>query len=239
MELRSTGSGGFLLNAAKQGLLQKWEAKGIQYIHFIGMRDMLSRIGDPLTLGVLIDRNLNFIVDVIKKRGESSNLKDPEVLISRDSKPNIFYPQEIDDCVLSSFDDDSTKYHIINPSFFIRFSRLKEILKSTPYDLLMFKILKVDHIEELEQQYELIDQMGVIEKKEKAMRFNLSVFNLINFGSKDYLLSIKNENELLMLKNEDLQDKKCSKLIERIDNVLYKNARSFCKFILKTDPGKN
>ena len=83
IRLRSTGSGGFLLNLAKFGVLNTWAKQNIEYLHFIGVRDLLARTGDPISLGSLIQNGKDILIDVCRTEEQSQSF--PTVMISNNS----------------------------------------------------------------------------------------------------------------------------------------------------------
>jgi len=182
IDFRSDGDAGFLLSIAKSGVINMWDGLGVQYINVFGIRDALVRIGDPLSLGYLIDNSLDVLLNVVSVHSPLY-----PYLIQHSKNEYRF-------CNPKRFPLTSPIYSIPSPFYLINYNCLKKALSSSTYKLVKYQ-RKRAHEEikgEIGFELNLLSIFGVTNRKKLSIRVQEDYIVFKNCSKKEFSQQLLN-----------------------------------------------
>jgi len=94
--LESRGSGAFLTQISKTKIFKTWEKAGIKYLNIIDLKNLNTKILDPFSLGMMIERGYDCISDAYEREANSTEFKHPFILGNKFKYFDLFYPFELE-----------------------------------------------------------------------------------------------------------------------------------------------
>lgn len=200
------GHGGCVDALIRSGVLQQVIDQGVEFINYIQVDNILSRLDDPFAVGLAISKNLDAITKVVKKRDAMEKVGH---LVKCEGKDQIVEYSSLTDEQKQATDAQgdmlmpwaNTAKHIWSTEFLL--SRGEDPL---PYNRSAPKAATA-----------LVDGQ---EQETKVVKYERFIFDLLRFTDKSLGLEVSREREFAPVKNHSGQDS------PETATALYKGAQS-------------
>jgi len=191
------GHGGSLQALNKSGSLQDMQVRGVKYIFYFQVDNVLVNMCDPIFLGYHIAADSDMSTKVIRKKDAEEKMGVICKINGRDGV--VEYSDLTHEDTFSRSDDGELKYwagntaiHLMNVDFLNERARLK---KQLPYH-------------KAEKNIPCIDEKGIkIHSDNKnGMKFETFIFDLLLDVKKSFTLEVNRKHEFSAVKNKDGND---------------------------------
>lgn len=190
ISLNPNGSGGCFIALKESGLLEDMINRGVEYVFFYGVDNVLVRMADPLLIGYAIEKGKDITSKSVAKTNYSEKVG---VFAYRNGKPSIVEYTELPEDMAKLTDDDGTlmyKSGNIN-AFIYKIDFLKRALGyKSKYHVAHKKIKYINENGEL-----------ISPEKENAYKFEGHYFDYFEHADDMAILDINREEEFAPVKN--------------------------------------